>query len=177
MNAQSRPLDSVQPQRVLLDTSKLYQEGIAAGTLGAVTIAVWFLVLDLLKGRPLFTPTVLGTALFKGMGELPTRASFTVSVDIVVGFTFVHWLVFAAVGCIASRLLGLAERNANIGFGILLLFVVFEFGFIGGTTVFARPVLQALAWPPATVLIGNLLAAIAMGLYFWRRHPHMTIRP
>jgi hypothetical protein len=53
--------------------------------------------------------------------------------------------------------------------------VVFEFGFMGATTVFARPVLQTLAWP--TVMIGNLLAAIAMGLYFWRRHPHIVIRP
>ena len=175
MDAQSHPFDSVQTQSATLDTSKLYQEGIAAGTLGAVTIAVWFLILDLIMGRPLFTPTVLGTALFRGMGEIPSPESFVVSVDAVVGFTFVHWLVFAAVGCIASRLLGLAERNANIGFGILLLFVGFEFGFIGAATVFARPVLQALAWP--TVLLGNLLAAVAMGLYFWRRHPHMIIRP
>ena len=175
MDAQSRPPDSVQTQNATLDTSKLYQEGVAAGTLGAVTIAVWFLILDLIKGRLLFTPTVLGTALFRGLGEVPSPESFTVSVDTVVGFTFVHWLVFAVVGLIASRLLGLAERNANIGFGILLLFVVFEFGFLGGATLFAEPVLHALTWP--TILIGNLLAAAVMGLYFWRRHPQMIIRP
>jgi hypothetical protein len=175
MDAQSRPLDSDQTQSATLDTSKLYQEGIAAGTLGAVTIAIWFFIVDLINGRPLFTPVVLGTALFKGMGEVPASDSFAVSVDIVVGFTFVHWLVFSAVGGIASRLLGVAERNANIGFGVLLLFVMFEFLFIGAATVFARPLLQALAWP--TVLIGNLLAAIVMGLYFWRRHLHMAIRP
>ena len=175
MNAHSQSFTSVQTESHTLDTARLYQEGIVAGTLGAATIAVWFLILDVLKGRPLFTPTVLGTALFKGMGELAAPESLVVSVDTVVGFTFVHWLVFAAVGCIASRLLGLAERNANIGFGILLLFVVFEFGFMGGATVFAEPVLQALAWP--TILIGNLLAASAMALYFRRRYRQMTIRP
>jgi hypothetical protein len=175
MDAQSQSFASVQIENRIIDTSRLYQEGFVAGTLGAATIAIWFLILDLLKGRPLFTPTVLGTALFKGMGELAAPESLAVSADVVVWFTFVHWLVFVVVGCIASRLLGLAERNANIGFGILLLFVVFEFGFIGGATLFAEPVLQALAWP--TVLIGNLLAASAMVLYFWRQHPQMRIWP
>jgi len=175
MNAQSHSFDSVRTQSPALDTSRLYQEGLAAGTIGAATIALWYLVLDVFKARPLFTPTVLGTALLKGTDALHTPESLAVSVEVVVWFTFVHWLVFAAIGCIASRLLGLAERNANFGFGILLLFVVFEFGFIGGATLFAEPVLHTLAWP--TILIGNLLAAITMGLYFWRRHPQLSIWP
>jgi hypothetical protein len=175
MNAQSQSFDSVQTQSQALDTSHIYQEGFVAGTLGAATIAIWFLFLDTIKGRPLFTPTVLGTALLKGMQELATPQQLAVSVDMVVWFTFAHWLVFVVLGCIASRLLGLAERNANFGFGILLLFVVFEFGFLGGATLFAEPVLHALTWP--TILIGNLLAAAVMGLYFWRQHPQMIIRP
>ena len=32
---------------------------------GAATIAIWFAVLDVVSGRPLYTPTVLGTALFR----------------------------------------------------------------------------------------------------------------
>ena len=75
----------------------------------------------------------------------------------------------------ASRLLALAERNLNLGFGILLLFVIFEFGFVGAAFIFAEPVLHALTWP--AILIGNLLAAAAMAGYFWRRHPNLTIEP
>jgi hypothetical protein len=175
MNTQSQSFTATQGESRTLDTARLYQEGIVAGTLGAAVIAVWFLILDVIQGRPLFTPTVLGTALFKGAEELATPESLAVSLHLVVWFTFVHWLVFTVVGCMASRLLGLAERNANMGFGILLLFVVFEFGFMGGATLFAEPVLRALAWP--TVLIGNALAASAMALYFWRRHPQMTVWP
>jgi hypothetical protein len=175
MEAQSPSFEPVQTQTRVVDTSKLYQEGIVAGTIGAVTIAIWFLILDLLKGHLLFTPMVLGTALFKGVDALTSPQALVFSLDVVVGITFVHWLVFAALGCIASRLLGLAEHNANFGFGVLLLFVVFEFGFVGGATLFAEPVLHALAWP--TVLIGNLISAIAMALYFWRQHRHMTISP
>ena len=175
MNAQPHSFDSVQTQSAPVDTSRLYQQGIVAGTIGAATIALWYFILDLFKASPLLTPTVLGTALLKGTEALSMPERLVVSADVVVWFTFVHWLVFATLGCIASRLLGLAERNANLGFGILLLFVVFEFGFIGGVTLFAEPVLHTLAWP--TILIGNLLAAMTMGLYFWRRHPQLSIWP
>ncbi|NJO23994.1 MAG: hypothetical protein HC868_15050 [Sphingomonadales bacterium] len=162
MEAQSHSFESAHTQPTVVDTSKLYQEGLVAGTIGAATLAVWFLILDLLKGHLLYTPLVLGTALFQGSQTLANPQALEFSLDLVVGFTFVHWLVFAAVGCIASRLLGLAEQNANFGFGVLLLFVVFEFGFVGGATLFAEPVLHALTWP--TMLIGNLISAGAMAL-------------
>jgi len=87
----------------------------------------------------------------------------------------VHGLVFCLIGGVASRLLALAERNLNLGFGVLLLFVIFEFGFVGAAFIFAEPVLHALTWP--AILIGNLLAAAAMAGYFWRRHPNLTIEP
>ena len=175
MNAPSPSITSAESDSPVPDTSRLYQEGFVAGTVGAATIALWFLLLDLIQGRPLFTPTLLGTALFKGVGTLATIENVAVSLDMVIGFTFVHWLVFAIVGCIASRLLGVAERDPNLGFGILLLFVVFEFVFLAAATVFAEPILQELAW--VTILLGNLLAAFGMGWYFWRRHPHMAINP
>jgi hypothetical protein len=76
---------------------------------------------------------------------------------------------------VASKLLSLAERDVNFGFGIVLLFVVFEFGFIAAAMVFFEPILHALAWP--AVLVGNFLAAGAMALYFWRHHPMLRIAP
>lgn len=164
---------SAQPRTAAL---KLHQRGFAAGTVGAATIALWFLFLDLLQGHPLFTPTVLGTAAFKGIEALSAMGKITMSFDVVIGFTFVHWLSFAALGCIASQIFVLAERNPNLDVGVIVLFVmvflIFEFGFLTATTTFASPVLQALAWPTSTILIGNLLAAVAMGLYLWRWYPH-----
>ena len=70
---------------------------------------------------------------------------------------------------------GLCVKEAESGFGILLLFVVFEFGFIIAAMSVAQPVLRALNW--SAILVGNLLAAAAMTVYFWRRHPHMRIEP
>ena len=37
------------------------------------------------------------------------------------------------------------------------------------------PVLQALAWP--AILVANLLAATAMGGFFWLRHPNLRVQP
>jgi hypothetical protein len=154
------------------DRAQLYQEGLVAGAIGATVIAAWFLVLDLAQGRPFYTPAMLGTALFKGPGAI---ASTTVSLETVLVFTWVHFLVFAFLGGVASYLLARAEESPNLGFGVVLLFVIFMFGFIAVTMTFAEPVLQALAWP--AVLAGNVLAAAAMSVYFWRRHPQLRILP
>jgi len=163
------------PQARASAVLKLYQEGIIAGTWGAATIALWFLLLDVLAGHPLYTPNMLGTALFQG-GEgrvLPAHLKF--SLGIVAAFTALHWLAFALTGALASRLLARAEHNPNLGFGVLLGFVLFTGGYVGGAMMFAEPVLHALAWQ--SVLVGNLFAAVAMGGYLWRRHAPMVIYP
>ena len=152
-----------------------YEEGLVAGLLGAGTIAVWFLILDSLAGRPFRTPTILGTAIFRGGRGLTSPEGVPVSFEMVLLYTWIHALVFWVIAGIAARLLRVAERQPNAGFGILLLFVVFEFGFVAAALLFAEPVLHALTWP--AILGGNLLAALVMGVYFWRRHPDLQIFP
>jgi hypothetical protein len=151
----------------------LAQEGLIAGLVGAATIAVWFLILDSLSGRPLYTPTVLGTALFR-RGVMPLSEVLP-DLEMVLMFTWVHGLIFVAIGGIVARLLALAERNPSFGFGILMLFVFFECGFVVAAMLFAEPILHALAWP--AVLVANMLAAAAMGGYFWLRHPNLRVQP
>jgi hypothetical protein len=155
--------------------SNIYVEGIVAGIIGAATIAVWFFVLDIFSGRPFYTPTVLGTALFRHGVGLDEPQALPISLEMVLLYTWVHGLAFCVIGGLAAKLLALAEGNLNVGFGILLFFVIFEFGFVAIAFIFAEPILQLLAWP--TVLVGNLLAAVAMATYFWRRHPNMIISP
>jgi hypothetical protein len=158
-----------------VEVSKIYEEGIVAGLIGAATIAIWFLILDAIEGRPFYTPTVLGTALFHGRAGLTSPENLAVSFNLVLWFTWVHVLVFIVIGGVASGLLRIAARDPNFGFGIVLFLVFFMFGFIGASLVFAEEVLHALAWP--TILIGNLLAAGSMAWYFWRRHPQLAIWP
>lgn len=153
----------------------VYAEGLLAGVIGAATVAIWFLIIDTVNGRPFYTPTVLGTALFGSGAGLDAPAQLAPSFETALSFTWVHVLVFLLIGVAASWLLTFAERNPSVGFGVVILFVFFEFGFMLASTVIAEPVLHALAWP--AVLVGNLLAAAAMAATFWWRHPNLTIRP
>jgi len=157
------------------EAPNVYSEGILAGLVGAGTIALWFLILDTFRGRPFYTPTVLGTALFRGLEALSEPEQLPASLELVLSFTWVHVLAFLLIGVGAARLLALAEREPDFGFGIVLLFVIFEFGFVLISLAFAEPVLHALAWQ--AVLVGNLLAAAAMAAVFRVRHPRLMIRP
>jgi len=157
------------------DFSRISTEGIVAGLIGAATVAIWFFILDAIQGRPLYTPTVLGTALFGDASALDAPERIQASFETALMFTWVHVLAFAILGGVAAYLLMLAERDPNYGFGILLFFVVFMFGFLVVAMAFAESVLHALAWP--AILVGNLFAAAAMAVYFRRHHPDLTIRP
>ena len=75
MTAQPDVKTPTEPTSTGVDTSRIYDEGIVAGLLGAATIAIWFLILDMIQGRPLYTPTVLGTALFRGGAGLASPES------------------------------------------------------------------------------------------------------
>jgi len=160
--------------REIDEKANLYVEGMIAGIIGAGVIALWFLVLDIIQGRPFHTPTVLGTALFAARDAIssgehlhPFRATLM--------YTWVHGSVFVAIGVIVSWLLRVVENKPDLGFGVLLLFIFFEILFVASAFIFAEPILGVLAWP--AVLFGNLLAAAAMAGYLWYRHKGLTISP
>ncbi len=157
------------------EVTAAYVDGIRAGLVGAVTIALWFGILDVVWGRPLYTPMVLGTAIFRGGVGLEHPETLAPSVEIVLGFTWIHMLAFLLVGMVAARLLVLAEHDSHLGFGLLLLFFVFQVGFLWACMLFAEPVLQALAWP--AIVVGNVLAALAMVATLRRRHRSLAIQP
>ena len=82
-----------------------YGEGILGGLIGAATIAIWFFILDCIKGRPFFTPSVLGTVVFHGPQALDSGESHAVSFEMVLVFTWFHALVFCGLGLAAAWLI------------------------------------------------------------------------
>jgi hypothetical protein len=149
-----------QPKVVLRDAT-------VTGLLGAATIMVWFLALDSIAGRPLFTPTVLGSVLV-GSAERPS-ADLAVSLPIVGLYTVVHTLAFCVVGWVATWFFAIAEKNPGVIFGLLLALIFFLCGFVALTMLAAPAVLELVS--PFAILTGNLLAVLAMGRFLWRRHP------
>ena len=58
MAVPSPSVESASSAQPATTPERLSYEGVVAGTLGAVTVALWFFVIDLFQGRPLHTPVV-----------------------------------------------------------------------------------------------------------------------
>ena len=145
----------------------LVREGVIAGIIGASVIAVWFFFVDLITGQMLFTPTTLGRGMLSIFGPVPADQS---GVFLVFGYTVFHYAAFVVLGLVAAMIVNLANREPSILLGFVVLFAAMEVGFYAfvGLLQQATP-LGSLAW--YNVMIGNLLAAAAMGMYLVRAHP------
>ncbi len=145
------------------------REGVSAGLIGATAIALWFAVLDAIQGRMLETPVMLGTSLgslFLG-GDPPSRAGA------FIGYTIFHFGLFMVVGMVLSWVVNASERTPSAFIGFAGLFVAFEVGWIGWTTVLAQG-FGEITW--LQVFVANLIGAAAMGWYLWRQHPSLARR-
>ncbi|TFH66856.1 MAG: hypothetical protein E4G90_01400 [Gemmatimonadales bacterium] len=146
----------------------VWKEGVVAGLLGAVAVAIWFLGLDLIEGRPLFTPSVLGQILFLG-GATPEVSA--VQTNAVLLYTLFHLVAFVLFGLLVTKLVHLAIILPALRFGLVMLFVVFEVFFWGFTYMFFAGT-RGL-FPRGAMLVANTLAAIVMATYLWHRHPSL----
>ena len=153
-----------------MDRRSVLRDAIVAGALGATSVALWFLGLDLAAGRPLATPAALGAAL---LGVLGPAGSEGTAVHVLV-YTLFHYAAFLVVALLASIVVHLGERQPGVLAGALILFVAFEVGF----TVLASMLTHyadfqgAHSW--VAVAVGNLIAAMVMGTYLWRAHPALA---
>jgi hypothetical protein len=144
---------------------RIVREGAIAGLIGAAAVAAWFLVIDVVDGAPLQTPTVLWAVLFGGVRD---ASALTVGAGPVVAYTIVHGLAFVLFGIAAALLLAGAEREPAMLLALLIFFAAFEVFFLALVAFLARPVLQVVAW--WKIPIGNLLATVAMAAYFFLAH-------
>lgn len=153
---------------VYLSEHRIIREGIYSGLIGAAVVAFWFLLFDLVQGRPFFTPGALGSALFLGVSD---GADVVVNAGTVIGYTMVHLAAFVVTGFLAAAVMTHGEKMPSLVFGGGLLFVAFEAFFMGFIALVAEFLLGALAW--WTIAIGNLLATAAMGWWLWTKHPKL----
>jgi len=141
------------------------REGIVAGLIGAAVVALWFFVYDLARGRPFHTPSLLGAFVFYGAD---TPAPAEPALGAILGYTVLHGLAFIAFGVIAASLMAVSEREPALFVGFIILFACFEAFFFAMVQVFGLSKTGELTW--WSVLIGNLLASVAMLWYFFRLH-------
>jgi len=142
------------------------REGVTAGFIGAASVALWFLMIDSIAGRPFFTPAVLGASLFDLLGAgFGGRGLVTH----VAAYTVLHFAAFIIIGLAAAVLMNVLDRKPSWLVGFITLFVVFEICVVALLGLLSRsPLFGAIAWYQLGA--ANLLAAFLMGRYLWRAH-------
>lgn len=147
------------------------REGITAGLVGGIVVAIWFMIYDFASGRSFYTPAILGAMVFRNAsvtsGIHPTLA-------LVLGYTILHFFAFVAFGLALAILLAASEWEPFMVLAALLLLAVFEVFFVGFVSLIDQSALEALGW--WKIVAGNILALIAMATYFIRGHRGLGIK-
>lgn len=147
--------------------SDLLLDGLFTGMIGAIIVALWFLILDVAQARPFFTPALLGTVLLHG-GQVAVNGAVIAPFEIAV-YTAVHFLAFIAVGYLLAYLMTLFDRFPIMFFVILVVFLGLQLGFFFLNLALGAELLGRL--PLWSVIVANVLASAGMAYYQWRRHP------
>lgn len=145
-----------------------FREGLVTGAIGALIVAVWYLIVDTAGGQPFHTPNALGKIFFRG--DL-TPSVRRIVPEVVLGYTVFHVIVFALIGMGLTLLVHLATRNIALRMGVWIGLVV-AFGLFAGLTYMMGTATgeRLSAWP---VISGSLLGVLGMAGYLWRRHPRL----
>jgi hypothetical protein len=152
----------------MLERHSVVREGVIAGLLGAAGVAVWFLIVDSMSGRPFYTPAMLGTAMLSVLGKPGSEGMLTH----VLVYTLFHGAAFIGVGLVLAFFVHQAEREPEVLAALIILFILFELGFYIATALLAESeFFGRLAW--YQVAIGNTIATLAMGVYMWKAHPKL----
>jgi hypothetical protein len=149
--------------------AEILGDGTMAGVIGASAIALFFLLVDAARREPLYTPSLMASALLRGT---PPAQHPGVDLSMVAAYTVVHGAAFVAVGVVAAWATALRGESVATMTLAMLLFAGLELGFLLTCVVVEPSLLGAVGVPAATV--GNLLAAIGMAAYL-HRWPHQAI--
>ena len=142
------------------------REGAIAGIIGATSVAVWILIVDVVtRHGALYTPRLLGSALFSLFGSTQQDPALVH----VAAYTLFHYGAFILVGVAAAAVVHRAESEPSVLVVFTLLFIIFELGVTGVAAMLAESPLRTMAW--YIVALGNVMASLLMGIYLWRTHP------
>jgi len=147
------------------------REGVTAGLIGGIAVAIWFMGYDLASGSPFHTPAILGAMIFR---SAQVSDALQATLPLVLGYSILHFFAFVAFGLALAILLAAAEWEPFIALGAMLLLAVFEVFYVGFVSLVDQSVLEALGW--WKIVAANILALIAMTIYFIRGHRGLHIR-
>jgi hypothetical protein len=145
-------------------------EGVLAGVIAAAAVAAMFLVIDLLADDPFRTPKHLGMMLLSVFGSSTAAASTEVATPLAL-YTLFHFVAFILAGIVTAHIVQITLRQPIALLLFVILFFVFELAFTG--LVASLDANSAGTLTPFQVAAGNVVATIAMAVFFLIRHPRL----
>lgn len=145
----------------------IISEGVLAGVIAASAVAVVFLVVDLIAGHAFRTPQQLGTMLLSLLGA-STPGDTTTPLAL---YTLFHFVAFIGTGIVAAAIVQVTMKQPVAILLFVILFCAFEVVFTGFVAYLDVTSSSGITW--VQVAIGNVVASIAMALFFRARHPKL----
>lgn len=145
-------------------------EGIRVGLLGAGTVAIWFLLIDIVGGDPLRTPAALGSALFFGSTD-PSAAPATPG--LVIAFSIVHLLAFGAAGIFLVAVAKGIDDLPSFAYLTVMCAMLLEALTFAALVSIGEAVLEIV--PLWSIGLANVIAIAAMGGWIYRAHPTLSL--
>ena len=160
--------ESQSPASPHIGFAEIVGDGVSAGLIGASAVALWFLVIDAVLREPLFTPSLVASALLRGT---PATADQHVDLAMVAAFTALHSLAFIGFGVVASWIVDQFEHTPDLPLIAIGVFLGLEAGFVTATKLLVPDVAAVIGH--GFIVAGNVFAAVGMGFYLRdeQRHP------
>lgn len=151
---------------------RVISQGLVAGFIGFITVAVVFAVVNLAAGRsPFYTSALLGSALFSGATD-PAQVAVTPAT--VLPYNGLHLVVFLAFGIAAAALAAVADRGQQLWYVALFFFIFLSFHLEAAVQVFASPMRPMLS--DAAIWGAGVAGSAAMVAYLLWQHPKIRAR-
>lgn len=157
---------SGEPSQAPPNSGDLAYDAFYGAAVGGAVLAFFFLAVDVIAGRALYTPSMLGQALFEGADPASVEG---VRLEMVAYFTVVHLVSFLVLGGVISFLcqaLGIAKTTMPLVTAVV--FVILTAAFFAGDLLLMQGVAQAIGIP--LVLAANLVTALAMAFFLRQAH-------
>jgi len=160
--------ESQSPGTARIGFAEIVGDGVAAGLIGASAVALWFLVIDAVLREPLFTPSLVASALLRGV---PASADHHVDLTMVATFAALHSMAFIVFGVVVAWIVDQFEHTPDLPLIAIGVFLGLEAGFVTASKLLVPDVAAVIGH--GFIVAGNVFAALGMALYYRaeQRHP------
>lgn len=151
------------------ETRHVLEQGLVAGVLGHIVVAIIFAVSNVVAGRPiLHTPALLGATLYYGLTD---PAALEIRAAYVFAYNGTHLLLFMILGIIGAWLTMIADRGWQLWYLATFFFLFIAFHIFGMVQLLALPVRAAFS--DIILWVAGIVATGVMAAYFIATHPRL----